>query len=215
MADPKIVKIEAGTLVGERPRAAGSNSHMAPLGGRVRVPIVRVTLDDGSSGWGLSRADRPPLSRSSGRRSARRSRRLAGVPCRVSARSSTPSGTLSGSAAGEPVYALAAGILGREVAAEPARVPCYDTTLYIDDLHQPDDDAGAALMADEAMQGWGRGHRNFKIKVGRNNIHLPTEDGLRRDIAVVNAIRAAVGPEAAESWPTPTTATTSTSPGTS
>ena len=51
-------------------------------------------------------------------------------------------------------------------------------------------------MADEACQGWERGHRNFKIKVGRGNVHMPTEAGLRRDVAVVNAIRAAVGPEA-------------------
>src|SRR5581483_4711630 len=98
---------------------------------------------------------------------------------------------------GLPVYALASGLLGREVPASPARVPCYDTTLYIDDLHLEDDEAGAALMADEARQGWAAGHRNFKIKVGRNNIHMPTEAGLRRDIAVVNAIRAAVGPDAA------------------
>jgi L-alanine-DL-glutamate epimerase-like enolase superfamily enzyme len=52
-------------------------------------------------------------------------------------------------------------------------------------------------MAEEAMQGWQAGHRNFKIKVGRNNVHMPTEAGLRRDIAVVNAIRKAVGPDAA------------------
>jgi L-alanine-DL-glutamate epimerase-like enolase superfamily enzyme len=76
-------------------------------------------------------------------------------------------------------------------------VPCYDTTLYLDDVHLDDDEAGAALMAEEALQGWRAGHRNFKIKVGRNNVHMPTEAGLRRDIAVVNAIRAAVGPDAA------------------
>ena len=57
MADPKIVSVEAGVLWGERPRAAGSNSHMQPLGGRVRVPVSRVTLDDGTSGWGLSRVE--------------------------------------------------------------------------------------------------------------------------------------------------------------
>src|SRR3954453_14322628 len=52
-------------------------------------------------------------------------------------------------------------------------------------------------MVDQERQAWAAGHRNFKIKVGRNNVHMPTEAGLRRDIAVVNAIRAAVGSEAA------------------
>jgi L-alanine-DL-glutamate epimerase-like enolase superfamily enzyme len=103
---------------------------------------------------------------------------------------------LVGKRAGQPVYALAAEILGRPRPADGARVRCYDTTLYIDDLATPDAESGAALIAEEAMQGWARGHRNFKIKIGRGNVHFPTDEGLRRDIAVVNAVRKAVGPDA-------------------
>lgn len=196
LEDRRIVAIEAGVLWGERPRAAGSNAHMAPLGGRVRVPVARVTLDDGSSGWGLSRVD------------AETARELVGAPL---SEAYDPAGgvpvrfrpveyaiwDLVGKRAGQPVYALAAAILGRARPAEPARVRCYDTTLYIDDLDVPDVDAAAALMAEEALQGWRRGHRNFKIKIGRGNVHFPTDEGLRRDVAVVNAIRKAVGPDAA------------------
>jgi L-alanine-DL-glutamate epimerase-like enolase superfamily enzyme len=191
-----MVRIETGVLWGERPRAAGSNSHMAPLGKRVRVPIARVVLEDGSSGWGLSRAE------------ARGARDLVGA--RLSDAYDPSAGVtrrfrpveyaiwdVVGRRTGQPVYALAARIVGREPPAGKARVPCYDTTLYIDDLALDDHDAGAALMADEARQGWDRGHRNFKIKVGRGNVHMPTDAGLQRDVAVVNAIRAAVGPEAA------------------
>jgi L-rhamnonate dehydratase len=196
MADPRIVKIEAGTLVGERPRAAGSNSHMAPLGKRVRVPIVRVTLDDGSGGWGLSRAEQSTAQALVGAALSEAFDPSAGVTRRFRPIEYAIWDAV-GKREGRPVYAVASAILGREVPTSPARVPCYDTTLYIDDLHLEDHDAGAALMAEEAMQGWRAGHRNFKIKVGRNNLHMPTEAGLRRDIAVVNAIRAAVGPEAA------------------
>ena len=196
MDDPRIVRIEAGALWGERPRAAGSNSHMAPLGKRVRVPIARVVLDDGSSGWGLSRVEPEVARELVGARLSDAYDPAAGV-----ARRFRPVEyavwDLVGRRAGEPVYALAARIIGREPPAGQASVPCYDTTLYIDDLHLDDDDAAGALMADEARQGWERGHRNFKIKVGRGNVHQPTDVGLRRDIAVVNAIRAAVGPEAA------------------
>ena len=76
MADPKIVSVEWGLLWGERPRAAGSNAHMQPLGARVRVPVARVTLDDGSSGWGLSRVE-PSVGAGAGRSdvSARRTTR--------------------------------------------------------------------------------------------------------------------------------------------
>lgn len=52
--------------------------------------------------------------------------------------------------AGQPVYKLAAALRGKSLAGQ-LRVPCYDTSLYIDDLHLADDDAAAALIADEVL----------------------------------------------------------------
>jgi L-alanine-DL-glutamate epimerase-like enolase superfamily enzyme len=74
---------------------------------------------------------------------------------------------------------------------------CRATTpsLYFDDLQLSDDTEAAALIADEAREGYERGHRAFKIKVGRGARHLPLEAGTRRDIAIVRAVRAAIGPE--------------------
>jgi L-alanine-DL-glutamate epimerase-like enolase superfamily enzyme len=100
---------------------------------------------------------------------------------------------LLGQLADQPVYAL----LGGQPDADGVyRVPCYDTSLYMDDLDVPDDDAAAALMAAEAVEGYASGHRAFKIKVGRGALHMPLEAGTRRDIAVIRAVREAVGPEA-------------------
>jgi L-alanine-DL-glutamate epimerase-like enolase superfamily enzyme len=96
--------------------------------------------------------------------------------------------------AGQPVYALAAAMAGRTV-PDTWSARCYDTSLYFDDLHLPDDDAAGALMASEALEGWRRGHRNFKVKVGRGARHMSLEAGTRRDIAVVRAVRKAVGLE--------------------
>jgi L-alanine-DL-glutamate epimerase-like enolase superfamily enzyme len=93
------------------------------------------------------------------------------------------------------VYALAAAHTGAP-ATPPCSAPCYDTSLYFDDLHLDDDGDAAQLLADEARAGYARGHRAFKIKVGRGARHMPLEAGLRRDIAVVHAVRAAVGPDA-------------------
>jgi L-rhamnonate dehydratase len=195
VADPRIVRVESGVLLGERPRAAGSNAHMQPLGGRVRVPVARVTLDDGSSGWGLSRVDEGTARGLVGSTLSEAYDRKAGVPVRFRPLE-YPIWGLVGKREGQPVYALASAILGRPRPSDGTTVKCYDTTLYIDDLDKPDVESAAALMAEEAMQGWARGHRNFKIKIGRGNVHFPTDEGLRRDIAVVNAIRAAVGPDA-------------------
>ncbi|MGH2344180.1 MAG: enolase C-terminal domain-like protein, partial [Chloroflexota bacterium] len=97
---------------------------------------------------------------------------------------------------GLPVYALLAAMTGRPL-PRPYRVPCYDTSLYIDDLHLPSTEAAAALIAAEARAGWAGGHRAFKIKVGRGARHMPLEEGTERDIAVIRAVREAVGTEAA------------------
>ena len=74
---------------------------------------------------------------------------------------------------------------------------CYDTSLYIDDLHLATDEEGAALIASEALFGYEHGHRSFKIKVGRGARHMPLFEGNRRDVAVIRAVRAEVGPDPA------------------
>jgi L-alanine-DL-glutamate epimerase-like enolase superfamily enzyme len=100
---------------------------------------------------------------------------------------------LVGRRAGQPVYVLAAGLGGHTVEA-PLQVPCYDTSLYFDDLHLASEEEAAQLLAGEAQEGYGRGHRAFKIKVGRGARHMSLEEGTRRDIAIIRAVRKAVGP---------------------
>ena len=52
------------------------------------------------------------------------------------------------------------------------------------------------MIAAEAQEGYAWGHRAFKIKVGRGARHMELTAGLQRDIAVVHAVRAAVGENA-------------------
>ena len=58
-------------------------------------------------------------------------------------------------------------------APESLRVPCYDTSLYMDDLHLPSDEEAAELLAAEVREGLASGHRHFKIKVGRGHAICP------------------------------------------
>lgn len=199
MTNPRVSKIEWGSLSGTRPRKAGSNARLGEHGSTVRVPLARITLEDGSTGFGACRAD------------AAASRALIGQPIDAlfdPSQGTTPvalASTFGGfdfplwdlmaKAAELPVYALAAQMVGKETGT-PFVVPCYDTSLYIDDLHIPDDAAAAALIASEAHEGWARGHRAFKIKVGRGARHMPLEIGTRRDIEVIYAVREAVGQDA-------------------
>jgi len=185
---PRIRRIEWGRLTGRRPRAAGSNARLGPHGIDVRPGIARVTDSDGLTGFGWSwvRPDaaqaligRPVAEGFTAERGA--SGPFAAVEYAL--------WDMAGRREGRPVHAL----LGSTGALS---VPCYDTSLYFDDLDLADDDAAADRIAGEARQGWARGHRAFKIKVGRGARHMPPREGMRRDVAVVRAVRAAVGPEA-------------------
>jgi L-alanine-DL-glutamate epimerase-like enolase superfamily enzyme len=160
----------------------------------VRPRIVRITLEDGSSGFGACWASREQCEALLGVGFD-----LLFIPDAGAVDSAIPFDyplwDLAGKRAGLPVYALAALANGR-TAGVPNRAPCYDTSLYFDDLHLDSVEDAARLLADEAREGYERGHRAFKIKVGRGARHLHLEEGTRRDIAVVKAVREAVGPDA-------------------
>jgi L-rhamnonate dehydratase len=187
-----IARIEWADLPGQRPRAAGCNARLGKHGQQVLAPIARVTTADGLAGFGWSRITRERAADLVGFRLDEAFDPKHGVhdPFRAL---EYPIWDLVGGLAHKPVYALLGGTPGADGLY---RVPCYDTSLYMDDLHLADDDEAAALIASEALDGYTRGHRAFKIKVGRGAMHMPLEQGTQRDIRVIQAVRAAVGPDA-------------------
>ena len=196
MRGARIASIEWGTLTGRRPRLAGYNARKRDdHGWEASIPLARISTADGSAGFGLSNLTSQQAELFLGSSLNDLVTVEKGVDPRAFAIES-PLWDLLGQRTGRPVYQILADRAGRKV-TEPLRVPCYDTTLLIDDLHLSTDDEGAALIASEARFGYENGHRAFKIKVGRGARHMPLEEGNRRDIAVVRAVRAAVGPDSA------------------
>lgn len=187
----RIVRIEFGILEGERPRHAGKNARLGDHGLTVRVPLARLTTDDGAQGFGPFRGSRDDTAAFLGTPLVEAFAMESGTAdaARIW---DYPLWDLMAKRAGQPVYALAATVNGM-THLTPYRVPCYDTSLYFDDLHLDSDDEAAMLMAAEAREGYERGHRAFKIKVGRGARHMPLDAGARRDIAVVKAVRETVG----------------------
>lgn len=200
MSTARVASIEWATLEGRRPRAAGCNARLGAHGQRVRVPLARITTDDGAQGFGATALTGPPEAFAVQADSAL-GRTLSELF--DDQQGSTEAGRvldfalwdLMAKRAGMPVYALAADMAGKTV-SDPLRAPCYDTSLYMDDLHLADDVDAAALIADEAREGMARGHEAFKIKVGRGAQHMDVEEGMQRDVAVVHAVRQAAGESA-------------------
>ncbi len=196
MRAARLASIEWGTLVGRRPRLAGYNARKKDdHGWETPISLARLTTADGATGFGLSSLSQEQAELFIGTALDELITAENGVTDRAFILEN-PLWDLLGHLSGRPVYQILAGSASKDVVETP-RVPCYDTTLLIDDLHLPTDEEGAALLASEARFGYEQGHRAFKIKVGRGARHMPVEEGNRRDVAVVRAVRAAVGPDAA------------------
>ena len=192
MNNSKIDRIECVPLIGTRPREAGCNSRLQVHGLHVRPPIARITTDDGATGFGLSRMPEEDAEGLVGTPLSEAFDLENGVSDRFRALE-YPLWDLAGKITGKPVYEM----LGGEPDADGVfRARCYDTSLYIDDLHLADDNEAAALIASEALEGKARGHKAYKIKVGRGAMHMPLQQGTHRDILVIRAVRNAVGPDA-------------------
>ncbi len=184
-----IVRIDAATLTGRRSRAAGSNARLGYHGSEAHLPLVRLTTSEGATGFGRCAVREEDLRPLLGQPVVELVIDATVVPDWV--RVEFPLLDLAARIAGLPVHAFAgSGIDGSH------RIRAYDTSLYFDDLDIADDGAAADLIAGEAREGWDLGHRAFKIKVGRGAMHMPLEEGTQRDIAVINAVRTAVGPDA-------------------
>src|SRR5262249_41903852 len=148
MENPRIVRVEWGVLEGTRPRHAGSNARRGNHGISVRVPIARMTTEDEMTGWGRCNAHRDELAALVGTRldslfTPDRGVTEQWLPCEY------PLWDLAGKRAGKPVSALAAATTGATFSASKG-APCYDTSLYFDDLHLASSAEAAALIAAEA-----------------------------------------------------------------
>jgi L-rhamnonate dehydratase len=193
MAEPRISSVEWTRLEGRRPRAAGCNARLGEHGLTVRPSMARIRTEDGATGFGACHVTREQGERLLGQPLDTIFSLEQGVADEWRA-FEYPLCDLVGKREGKPVYALAAAVTGGEPPL-PYRAACYDTSLYFDDLHLASTGEAAALMAAEAREGYERGHRAFKIKVGRGARHMPLEEGTARDIAIVHAVREAVGPQ--------------------
>jgi L-alanine-DL-glutamate epimerase-like enolase superfamily enzyme len=75
----------------------------------------------------------------------------------------------------------------------PRKVPVYDGSIYFADLLPQYADAWEDRFKREIDMGLERGHRMFKIKIGRGAKWMPRDQGDDRDVAVVQAIRRHAG----------------------
>jgi|HubBroStandDraft_6_1064221.scaffolds.fasta_scaffold91768_2 D-galactarolactone cycloisomerase len=199
----RITRIRVSILEGRFHKQVAMNAYdKAPKGGTYTHPLLRIETDQGVEGIGAGTyrmnlddyvtelqplIGKNPLElyEMTGGKVIRPSQWFAGLHAQAQYLDG-PLLDLIGKLTNKPVWAL----LG-----DPARdsAQCYDGTLYFADVMRPD--RGVAAVVDEAEEAVRSGFKALKLKLGRGSKWMARAAGDARDIAVIHAVRKAVGPD--------------------
>jgi L-alanine-DL-glutamate epimerase-like enolase superfamily enzyme len=180
-ADVRITRIVGFDLVGKRPKMVGKNSRLDVHGDTATDRMVRLIASDGTEGLGSCRSRQDDLRPLLGK-SVRDLYSTETQRATVLDREDMPVWDLAGKLLAKPAYELLGG-------AGEERVPAYDGSIYFADLLPEHESTWRDRFKEEIDMGLARGHRMFKIKIGRGNRWMPRAEGDRRDIDVVKIIR--------------------------
>jgi L-alanine-DL-glutamate epimerase-like enolase superfamily enzyme len=186
--DLKITRATGFTLRSQRSKVAGKNSRLDVHGDTGSDRMLRLETNMGLVGLGNCRAGEEQAAKLLGRNPFdlydQEARRMTG-PLGVG---TMPLWDLAGKVLDKPVYELLGG-------AGTERVPCYDGSIYFADLLPQYEGRWRDRFREELDMGLERGHRAFKLKIGRGAKWMPRAEGDARDIEVVKTFRAHGGPE--------------------
>ncbi len=201
-APARITRIRLSTLEGRFHKFVAMNAYdKTPKGHTYQHTLIRIETDQGVEGIGagtyaiadgtyaaslkpLIGANPLELYRMDGGRIAGRSRAYADLLAKHR-HLDGPLFDLIGKLTGKPAWQL----IGDSVRE---KVPVYDGTLYFSDVWFHD--RGVKAVVEECQEAVQSGYRGVKIKAGRGDKWMQRKAGDDRDIAVVHAVREAIGP---------------------
>ncbi len=186
--DLRLTRAVGFDLVCHRAKYVGKNSRLDDHGDRATERMVRLYTNAGVEGIGVCRAPEPSLAAVLGRPL----RELVNLDKRCASEhfghGTMPVWDLVGNVLKRPVHEL----LGNE---GPKQVPVYDGSLYFSDLLPDYAHRWPSRFREELDEGLARGHRAFKLKIGRGAKWMPRQEGDARDIEVIRLVRSHVGPD--------------------
>ena len=189
--DLVITRIVSFDLKSRRPRILGKNARRDVHGVDAKDRLVRLYTNIGVDGFGYCRADEKTMRPLLGTNPLDYLDMAKGVGSPFGAET-TPIWDLAGKILGKPVYALLSELADAEP-AKPQSVSVYDGSIYFSDLLPENADKSVDIFKEEIDAGLKRGHRRFKVKIGRGGKWMPKEEGFQRDVAVLRTIRAHAG----------------------
>jgi L-alanine-DL-glutamate epimerase-like enolase superfamily enzyme len=186
--DLKITRLIGFDVVSQRSKVAGRNAVKDVHGDTGRDGMLRIVTNTGLEGIGNCRANEKDAGQLLGQDPFATFRKEETAFVSPLARGTMPLWDLLGKVTSQPIYKL----LGGE---GPERVPAYDGSIYFMDLLPQYADKWEARVREEIDMGLARGHRAFKVKIGRGNKWMDRQAGDDRDAAILKIIRDHAGPD--------------------
>ena len=186
--DVRITRVTSLKITSRRPKYVGKNARRDDHGEMATDVLLRIRTNAGIEGLGHSWATADQAAKLLGtnpmdyfRPDGRRTESPLGWQ-------SQPLWDLIGKIRNQPVYELLGG-------RGPKRVGVYDGTIYLLDLLPAYRKKWPDMFCYELDMGLNRGHRAFKVKIGRGFQWMKPEEGYQRDVEVLKIIRRHVGPD--------------------
>jgi D-galactarolactone cycloisomerase len=187
--DVKITSVTGYDLLTKRVKLVGKNARLGVHGDSSRDRVVVLHASDGSEGLGCCHADEKQLKSLLGKTPRDlldpRTNRIT-----VLGTQTMPIWDLLGKLAKKPAYQLFSTNGG---AASSADVRVYDGSIYFSDLLDQYQHNWQDRFKEEVDEILSRGHRAFKVKIGRGNKWMARDEGDARDIEVLKIVRAHAG----------------------
>jgi L-alanine-DL-glutamate epimerase-like enolase superfamily enzyme len=187
LATHKIADISYTKVQLKWPRFVGKNGRRDIHGYGPNVGVCVLTTDQGAVGWGMH-----------GKREDELTAYLKGK--RVSDVFIPSEGVTDAKALGfdVPLHDLAGVILKKSVyellgRKKPILTKCYSGMIYFDELEPKEGPVktlanGLDKLLDNCKHDYDLGYRQLKLKIGRGNIWMPKNEGLKRDIEVTKLV---------------------------
>lgn len=185
--DHKIAEISFTQVQLKWPRFVGKNARRDIHGYGPKVNVCTLTTDQGAKGWGMhKRYNDETIEYLKGKRISEIFQPSMGVTDQQALPFDVPLHDLAGVILNKPVYEL----LGRK---KPIITKCYSGMIYFDELEPKAGQVktlvnGMDNILENCTSDYKLGYRQLKLKIGRGNIWMPQEEGLRRDIEVTKLV---------------------------
>jgi len=163
-------------------RHVGKNARRDNHGNGVKIKIGKILTDQGAMGWGMTKGSQTDLKVAVDFLKGKTIEQVFDPKIGVLNNALLPLDIslhdLAGIVLNKPVYEL----MGRK---KPILTKAYSGMIYFDEL---ENDHNLQVLLDECKADYALGYRQFKLKIGRGNMWMPKEEGIKRDIEVTQLI---------------------------